>query len=366
MAVEHLPTQATPDLPRPTWHTLRLRRPAISVRIDRRAPLVAVLILALSLIVLVLSINTGEYDMTVGDVIATIFGTNRDHPDYANFSLVVFTFRMPRIILAFLVGMALATSGALMQGITRNPLADPYLLGVSGGASLAAVLIIVGIKNVPFSTLPFAAFGGALATAGVIYVLARKGGATNPIRLILIGIAIEAVLGAFTTLMLTFGNIRDVQQALTWMAGSVYGRNWEHVTALGGWLLVGMPLAFLLARALNMLNLGDDAAKGLGLRAELYRGALLVVSVMLAAASVAVAGAIGFVGLVAPHIVRRMVGPSHEALIPISALFGGALVMVADLVGRVVIAPSELPVGLVTAMIGAPYFAYLLYRNRNQ
>ena len=168
------------------------------------------------------------------------------------------------------------------------------------------------------------------------------------------------------TMMLVFGDIKDVQQAYLWLAGSVYGRSWEHVHALGGWLLVFLPAAVLLARQLNTLALGDDTAKGLGLRVEWQRGLLLVISVALAAAAVAVAGTIGFVGLVAPHITRRLVGPSHEGLVPAAALFGGALLVLADFVGRVVIAPSELPVGLVTAMIGAPYFLYLLYRHRNR
>lgn len=350
----------------PSWVTLRAGKLPFSARFDRRAPIVALIILAIAAAVMVISINTGQYNMTVFDVIQTLLGTNTDHADYKNFSLVVHTFRLPRIMLAFLVGMALATSGTLMQGLTRNPLADPFLLGVSSGAGLAAVTVIVVMKKVALSELPFWAFAGALATAAIIYTLSRKDGTSSPIRLILIGIAIEATLGAFTTLILTFGNINDVQQAYVWLSGSVYGRNWEHVHVMLGWIAVGLPAAFLTARALNMMGLGDDTAKGLGLAVEAQRIFLLIVAVMLAAASVSMAGTIGFVGLVAPHIVRRLVGPSHEALIPISALFGGLLVMTADLIGRWVIAPSELPVGIVTAMIGAPYFLYLLFRNRNK
>jgi iron complex transport system permease protein len=165
-------------------------------------------------------------------------------------------------------------------------------------------------------------------------------------------------------MMLTFGEIHDIQQAYVWLAGSVYGRNWEHVYALGAWLLVCFPVAILLARQLNTLNLGDDTARSLGLRVEWQHALLLVVSVALAAA-VAVSGTIGFIGLVAPHVTRRLVGPSHEGLIPIAALFSGVLLVLADLVGRIVIAPGELPIGLVTAIIGAPYFIYLMYRNRN-
>ena len=351
---------------KPPWLTLRTPRVPFSYRMDRRVPFVALVILLFALGTLIASVSYGEYNIPPVEVVRTILNANQDNPDYANVRLVVDSFRLPRIVLAFLVGVALATSGTLMQGITRNALADPYLLGVSGGAALAAVALIVVLKNVPIGFLPFAAFGGALLTAGAIYLFAWRNGSTTPIRLILIGIAVASLVGAGTTVMLLFGNITDVQQAYVWLAGSVYGRSWEHVYALGGWLLVFLPLALVLARPLNALNLGDDTAKGLGVRVERQRGLLLVVSVALAAAAVAVAGTVGFVGLVAPHIGRRLVGPAHEGLIPVSALLGGTLVMLADLIGRMVIAPSELPVGIVTAMIGTPYFLVLLYRSRNR
>ncbi|MCA0453549.1 MAG: iron ABC transporter permease [Chloroflexi bacterium] len=351
--------------PRPSWITLRPRGAKFSYRIDRRVPLIALIIATFTIVVLVFSINYGQYNMTVGDVVLTLLGLNKDHPDYRNFALVVHTFRLPRILLSFLVGMALATSGTIMQGITRNPLADPYLLGVSSGAGLAAVVLIVAVKTISLYWLPWAALGGALLTAAGIYTFAWKNGTSSPIRLILIGIAIEAVLAAVTSTILLFGQINDVQQAYVWLAGSVYGRNWEHVYAIGGWLLIFLPAAMLMARQLNTLGLGEDTAKGLGQRVEWQRGVLLFISVTLAAVAVSVSGTIGFIGLIAPHITRRLVGPSHEGLIPASALFGGALLVLADLVGRWVIAPSELPIGVVTAMIGAPYFMYLLYRNRN-
>lgn len=349
---------------KPAWITLRSR--GISFRLDRRVLPVALVLTLITVAVLVISINYGQYNMSVLDVVQTLFGTNTDHPDYHNYALVVHTFRLPRILVAFLVGAALAAAGTIMQGITRNPLADPYLLGVSGGASVAAVAVIVWLKDVPTSVIPFAAFAGGLIEAAAIYLFAWRGGSSTPIRLILIGIGLGAVVSAVTTVMLLFGNINDVQQAYVWLAGSVYGRNWEHVRALGGWLIVFLPLAFVLARRLNLLNLGDDTAKGLGMRVERGRAVLLFISVALTAAAVAVAGTIGFVGLIAPHIARRLVGPTHEGLLPISALFGGALVVTADLIGRVVVAPSELPVGIVTAMIGAPYFALLLLRSRNR
>lgn len=350
---------------RTTWITIRPRYLPLSLKVDRRAPRIGLIILLMTLAVLVVSISYGEYDISPLEVVQTISGTlPDDHPDARNFNLVVHTFRLPRILTAFLVGMALATSGAILQGITRNPLAEPGILGVSAGAGLAAVSIIVWLDDVPLTLLPWAAFGGALITAITIYLLSWKQSGSAPIRLILIGVAFAAVLGSLTTFMLVFGDINDVQQAYVWLAGSVYGRDWEHVRTLGVWLLVLLPIAIFSARQLNTLALGDEIARGLGTRVELQRLLLLIISVGLAAAAVAVAGTIGFVGLVAPHITRRLVGPAHEGLIPITALFGGALLVLADLIGRWIIAPSELPIGIVTALIGAPYFMYLLYRYR--
>lgn len=353
--------------PKTTWITLRPRFLSFSYRIDRRAPWIALAVLAFTALVLVISISYGEYDISPVEVVQTLFGTlDREHPDFRNFNLVVYTFRLPRIMVAFLVGMALATSGVIMQGITRNPLADPYLLGVSGGAGLAAVALIVGVGSVSVGVLPFAAFGGAVIIAFLVYILAWRRGSSTPIRLILIGIAIEAVVGALTTIFLLFGNINQVQQAYVWLTGSVYGSSWQHVHALSAWLVVLLPIAFLSARWLNALGLGDDNARGLGMRVERQRAFLLLIGVALAAAAASMAGTIGFIGLVAPHITRRLVGPSHEGLLPISALVGGSLLVLADLIGRWVISPSELPIGIVTAMIGAPYFLYLLLKERNR
>ncbi len=349
-----------------SWITVGQGRWFFSLKIDRRVPPAAAAILAVTFAVLVLSISYGAYDISIPEVVQTLIHTlPDDHPDSRSFNLVVFTFRLPRILTAFLVGMALATSGTILQGITRNPLAEPGILGVNAGAGLVAVSVIVWFKDVPMSLLPFFAFGGALLVALAIYILAWKQGGSSPIRLILIGVAVAAMLTSATTFMLVFGDIRDVQQAHIWLAGSVYGRNWEHVHTLVAWLMVLLPLAVFSARQLNILAMGEEIASGLGLRVEAQRLFLLTISVGLAAVAVAVSGTIGFVGLVAPHITRRLTGSSHEGLIPIAALFGGALLVTADLIGRWVIAPSELPIGIVTALIGAPYFAYLLYKSRN-
>jgi iron complex transport system permease protein len=346
------------------WQTVRGR--GVSFRLDRRVFPVALVLIAFTAAVLVASITYGQYAMTPLDVMATLFGLNADHPDYRNFALVVHTFRLPRILVAFAVGMALAVAGTLMQGVTRNPLADPYLLGVSGGAGLVAVALIVWFEDAPLALLPLGTFAGGFAVALANYLFAWRRGGSTPIRLVLIGIGLSALVGALITAMLLFGRVTDVQQAYVWLTGSVYARTWEHVRTLGVALVVLLPLTFMLAGRLNVLNLGDDTARSVGMRVERGRAFLLLLSVALTAVSVAVAGTVGFVGLIAPHIARRLVGPSHEGLLPVSALVGGALVVSADLLGRAVVAPSELPVGLVTAMLGAPYFAYLLIRSRTR
>jgi iron complex transport system permease protein len=354
-------------VPKSPWVVLPpqgLRR-FISFKINKQVPLVGLIILLLAFLVLVFSVSYGEYKIPRHEVVQTILETNTDHPDYDNYHLVVHTFRLPRIVLSFLVGMALATSGTILQGITRNPLAEPGILGISAGAGLTAVALIVYFRDIPLTYLPFAAFAGAIITAVAIYVLSWKRGATSPLRMVLIGVAMASGLGSITTILLTFGDIYTVQQAYLWLVGSVYGSNWEHVHALGGWMLVFIPLAWILSRQLNIIHLGDESAKGLGMKVERQRALLLLASVALASAATAVSGTIGFIGLIAPHAVRKLVGPAHEGLLPISALFGGTLLMLADLIGRWVIAPSEMPVGVVTGVIGAPYFFFLLYRHRN-
>ncbi|WNZ21629.1 iron ABC transporter permease [Leptolyngbya sp. NK1-12] len=344
-----------------SWLVIRSQKSPFSIRLDRRVPW-AMLTLAIAIAaVMILSIGYGEYPISPLDVVKTLLGIDTGNPDHA---FVIYVLRLPRAITALLVGTGLAVSGAILQGLTRNPLAAPEIIGVNAGASLVAVAMIVLLPSFPLVALPVAAFTGALVAALLIYFLAWDNGSA-PIRLILVGVGVDALAGAFTSLMITFGNIYDVSQALVWLTGSVYGRNWEHIQALLPWLLVFLPLSFLLSRDLNTLALGDDIAKGLGSKVEWQRGWLLLTSVALAGATVATAGTIGFVGLMAPHLSRQLVGASHEGLLPVAALVGGLIVVLADLLGRSLFAPIELPCGVITAAVGAPYFLYLLYSNRN-
>jgi len=344
------------------WISIRWRKLPISFRLARRVPSLLLILLLLALTVMLLSIGLGEYNISPVEVLKTLLGI---HNSDRNYSLVINTLRLPRVLAAFLVGMGLAISGTILQGITRNPLADPGIIGVTAGASLAAVTLIILFPAISGFALPFAAFAGGLVVTAIIYFLAWDGG-SSPIRLILVGIGITALATAIASTIITFGDIDSVGQALIWMTGSVYGRNWQHIRALLPWLVVFMPLSLLLARDLNALNLGDDVARGLGNAVERQRSLLIIASVALAGASVATAGTVGFVGLIAPHLARNLVGAAHEGLLPTAALLGGIIVVVADLAGRLLFAPIELPCGIITAIVGAPYFLYLLYCDRNR
>lgn len=342
------------------WLVIRSARFPVSFRLNRRVPGLLLLLGFLLLTVMIASIGYGEYSIPPLDVVKTVLGLETGNPDYA---LVINTLRLPRVLVALLVGMALATAGTITQGILRNPLAAPGIIGINAGAALAAVTLLIVLPGVSVAVLPGAAFVGGFTVFALIYLLAWNGG-SSPIRLVLIGIGFSLMTGAITNILITFGNINNVSQALVWLAGGVYGRSWDQVRALVPWLVVFVPVALVMARDLNVLNLGDDIARGVGTALEWRRGILLVSSVALAGASVATAGTIGFVGFIAPHIGRRLVGPSHEGLLLASALIGGLLVMVADLIGRSLFAPIELPCGLVTAAIGAPYFLYLMIQQR--
>jgi iron complex transport system permease protein len=341
---------------------IAIRAGRVSLRVDQRAVVVFLALAAAAFAGVVANVGHGEYPIPPVDVVKTLMGV---HSGDGNYSFIVNVLRLPRALVAVLVGAALAVSGAVLQGLTRNDLAAPDIVGVNAGAGLVAVSMIVLFPSVPAAYLPPAAFVGAFVVAVLLYVLAWRG-SSSPMRLILIGVGISAVATALTTVMITYGDIYQVSQALVWLTGSVYGRSWEQIWPLLPWLLVFMPLAFLRARHLNTLNLGDDVARGLGSRVELERGLLLLASVALAASAVATAGTIGFVGLMSPHIARRLVGPAHGGLLPVAAMTGGAMVVLADLVGRTIFAPTEIPCGIVTSAVGAPFFLYLLYRSRSK
>jgi iron complex transport system permease protein len=247
----------------------------------------------------------------------------------------------------------------------RNPLASPDILGVTGGASVAAIAFMnYLLGTVTIRLLPAAAMLGGIIVAGLLYALAWKRGVT-PMRLVLVGVGVSALMSGMTTMLLLFNPRNEASQAYFWLTGSVYGANWEHVLTLLPWTALLLPWAFMLARQINVLQLGDEVATGAGSHVERNRLLLLLISVALAASAVSVAGGIGFVGLIAPHMARKLAGANFRVILPVAVLLGAIVVVLADLAGRVLFLPMDVPAGVFTSAVGAPFFIYLLYSRRN-
>lgn len=345
---------------------LRWKR-GLSFLLDKKAVLVILFASLGTLGLMILSMGMGDQNIHPIHVVKAAFGHGSETEN-----LIVQSFRLPRILIAVLVGASLAAAGAILQGIIRNPLASPDIIGITGGAG-AAVVTFLSIYTNPVNNslvvsanwLPFTAFIGATLAALIVYLLAWKNG-VSPLTLVLIGIGFSAAMQGVITLMMIYGPLIMLTQANLWLAGSVYGSKWEDVVILLPWTCFFLTLAFVMARHLNVQELGDDLATGVGSAVQKQRLILLFICTALAGGAVAFAGGIGFVGLMAPHIARKLVGPSFGGLLPLSALIGGMIVLVADLIGRTAFSPVEVPTGVFTAAIGAPFFIYLLYKNRNQ
>ncbi|WP_100636530.1 FecCD family ABC transporter permease [Marinomonas sp. ef1] len=317
------------------------------------------ILFAFFLSIILLSLCLGEEFIALPKVFQALLGNG----DQAS-QFVVETLRLPRVLMAAMVGAALASSGLVLQSMIRNPLASPDIIGITGGASAAAVCFLSFFATaMGIIWLPIFAISGALLAALLIYTLAWNSGVT-PMRLVLVGIGISSVMGAVTTFVIAASPLSSSITAYIWLTGSVYGASWVEVKALLPWLLISWPLAFYLARRVNTQELGDQLATGLGVPVQRLRLALLFLSVIMAAPAIAYAGAVGFVGLIAPHIARRLVARSFALLLPTSALVGACLVMLADLCGRLLFQPLDIPAGVFVSAIGAPFFIYLLYRQR--
>lgn len=276
----------------------------------------------------------------------------------------VWQFRLPRTLLGALAGAGLALAGAMMQVTVRNPLAEPYNLGVSSGASVGAVLVIVfGSAALGGLSMNVAAFAGALAACACVWSLARKNGSLSPTRMILAGVALGALLSAVTSYLTISTNAQNVVSVLFFLLGSVSAATMSSLIGPAVALLIACMIAALLARSLNALMTGDESAVSLGINASRLRGLLLVVASLLTGAVVSVAGGIGFVGLVVPHIARIAVGADHRRLLPVAVLGGAVFLMLADLLARTVAAPTEIPLGILTAFVGAPFFLWLMRRG---
>ncbi len=278
---------------------------------------------------------------------------------------IVLDARLPRVVLGAVVGAGLAVCGMALQAVVRNPLADPMLLGVSSGASVGAVLVLVaGVGALQVITLPLAAFSGALAALVAVYFLARSGGRMTTVRLILAGVAVAEVLSALASLLIvTSDDPHKAQAAVRWLLGGLGGTTWRMVGVPAIVVFVGVAALLAVTRSLNLLYTGEEAAASLGLDVHRFRAAMFVVVALIVGAMVAVSGAIGFVGLIMPHLVRLLIGADHRRALPAAALLGAAFLVACDIVARTVAAPEELPVGILTALVGGPFFLWLMRRK---
>jgi iron complex transport system permease protein len=331
---------------------------------NKRGLMIMILLAVLIVIAFIISMNTGYIRLTPMELINTLFGKGTDKQE-----LILFQFRLPRIVISVLIGAGLAVSGAVMQGVFRNALADPGILGINAGAGIMVMLLISFYPTAtaaPVYLLPMVAFVGAGFTAALIYALAyKRHQGISPMRLLLTGVAVAAGMSAAMIVLTLRLNPEKYQFVATWLAGSIWGTSWKFVLSLLPWILILVPYVIYKARVMNVLNLGEQTAVGLGAAVTKEQFRLLAAAVGLAAASVAVSGGIGFVGLVGPHLARRLVGPKHQLMLPTSALLGSLLVITADTIGRWILQPSEIPTGIVVAVIGAPYFLYLLARTKS-
>lgn len=308
------------------------------------------------------SAGIGYSSLSFDRLIPTILGNGSFKEEF-----VLFSVRLPRIIITLLAGMALALSGAILQGITRNDLADPGIIGINSGAGVAIALFFLFFPIDPGSfvyLLPIVAFLGALLTAFLIYIFSynREVG-LQPVRLVLIGVGFSMALSGLMIVLISSAETQKVDFIAKWLAGNIWGTDWPFILALLPWLIVLVPFTMYRADRLNLLGLSEPAAIGVGVSIEKERIIFLIVAVALAAAAVSVTGGIAFIGLMAPHIAKSLVGPRHQLFLPIAILLGGWLLLLADTVGRNVLEPSGIPTGIVVSLIGAPYFMYLLLKK---
>jgi iron complex transport system permease protein len=323
---------------------------------------ILILGLILLLVLFFISINAGYTPISFKDILRILCGQGTEREN-----LLVFEFRLPRIVIAILVGIGFSLSGCVLQGITRNPLADPGLMGINSGAGIVVVIFMVlsGTMSIGgVMVMPFFSFLGALLVSVLLYSISKeKGYGLKPTRLILNGVAIQAGINSLMTIIVLQLDDTQYNFLATWQAGSIYKSNWSLVMALIPWIIVGMLYLFFKSRELDMLMVGDELSSGLGVAVTKEKKRLLFVAVALAAASVTVSGSLHFIGFLGPHVARRLVGGRHKILLPFCAITGAILVLIADTVGRTIVEPSEIPAGIIAAILGAPYFIFLMLHN---
>ena len=313
-------------------------------------------VVTLSLMVLLfgLSIRLGTYTLSLEEIWAAF------QPDDKNY-FTLMEYRLPRAVLAILLGGALAISGVLVQSVVRNPLASPDILGINNAAGLVAVSVLMFLPNLAFYWMPIFAFLGGVLSFVILWIVC--GFNFRPIKMAIIGVALSALWAAISHyLMLT--NPVEINTAMLWLTGSLWGRSWSYLNVVLPWLVVLLPLPFIFCRDLDTLGLGENKASTLGVSVNKVQISVLVLAVALSTTAVAICGPIAFLGLVAPHLARRLVGGRHRTLLPAALIIGALLLQLSDILARVIDPPTELPAGILTAIIGAPYFFYLLMRTK--
>lgn len=313
-------------------------------------------VITLSLMVLLfgLSIRLGTYTLSFEEIWAAF------QPDDKNY-FTLMEYRLPRAVLAILLGGALAISGVLVQSVVRNPLASPDILGINNAAGLVAVSVLMFLPNLAFYWMPIFAFLGGVLSFVILWIVC--GFNFRPIKMAIIGVALSALWAAISHyLMLT--NPVEINTAMLWLTGSLWGRSWSYLNVVLPWLVVLLPLPFIFCRDLDTLGLGENKASTLGVTVNKVQISVLVLAVALSTTAVAICGPIAFLGLVAPHLARRLVGGRHRTLLPAALIIGALLLQLSDILARVIAPPTELPAGILTAIIGAPYFFYLLMRTK--
>lgn len=337
------------------------------------ARLVIAALVVLTLLALLLSTATGASNASAVDVVVSLLTGEQSSVLSQRDRIIVFDIRLPRALLGLLIGAALAVSGAVMQGLFRNPLADPGLIGISSGAALGAVLMIVLGGTLPMGllgffggfALPIAAFAGGLITTLLLYRVATRHGQTSVATMLLAGIAVAALAGAITGILIYMADDRQLRDVTFWNLGSLAGATWAKVLTAGPIILISLTVLPFLSRGLNAITLGEATAFHMGIKVQKLKNIAVVSVAGAVGASVAVSGGIAFVGIVVPHILRMVIGPDHRYLLPASALLGGILLLAADMLARTIVAPAELPIGIITALAGAPFFLWVLLRGRS-
>jgi len=319
-------------------------------------------LLGLILLSCIIGMGLGYSSLSFDRLIPTLLGHGTFKEDF-----VLFSIRIPRMIITLLAGMALALSGSILQGITRNDLADPGIIGINSGAGVAISVFFLYFPIEAGSfvyVLPLVAFCGAILTAALIYLFSyKRNSGMQPVRLVLVGIGFSMALSGVMIVLISSAEREKVDFIAKWLAGNIWGTDWPFIWALLPWLIVLIPFTLYKANRLNLLGLSESAAIGLGVSIEKERIILLITAVALAASAVSVTGGISFIGLMAPHIAKALVGPRNQLFIPLAILIGGWLLLIADTIGRNLIEPNGIPAGIMVALIGAPYFMYLLLKK---